>query len=86
MNSTRRHFNIACLRLFVVLQLLTAFVASAATNVVTVDARKVLVSRFDGWGTSLCWWAHVVGGYTNREEYADLAFKDLGLNIVRSSW
>jgi hypothetical protein len=41
------------------------------------------VRNFAGWGTSLCWWAHVVGGYTNREEYADLAFKQLGLNIVR---
>lgn len=57
--------------------------AGAATNVTVVDTRTVLVPRFDGWGTSLCWWAHVVGGYTNREEYADLAFKDLGLNIVR---
>jgi O-glycosyl hydrolase len=57
--------------------------ASAATNVTVVDARTVLVRHFEGWGTSLCWWAHVVGGYTNREEYADLAFKQLGLNIVR---
>lgn len=55
----------------------------AATNVTIVNARTVLVRHFEGWGTSLCWWAHVVGGYTNREEYADLAFKELGLNIVR---
>ncbi len=57
--------------------------ATAATNVTVIDARNVLVRHFDGWGTSLCWWAHVVGGYTNREVYADLAFKELGLNIVR---
>jgi O-glycosyl hydrolase len=55
----------------------------AATNVTVIDARSVLVRHFDGWGVSLCWWAHVVGGYTNREEYADLAFKQLKLNIVR---
>lgn len=55
----------------------------AATNVTAIDARKILVPHFDGWGVSLCWWAHVVGGYTNREEYADLAFKELKLNIVR---
>jgi O-glycosyl hydrolase len=69
--------------LTVLFALLFPCAASAATNVVTVDARKVLVPRFDGWGTSLCWWAHIAGGYTNREEYADLAFRDLGLNIVR---
>ncbi len=57
--------------------------ATAATNATVIDAGTVLVRHFDGWGTSLCWWAHVVGGYTNREEYADLAFKQLGLNIVR---
>ncbi|MGC3961431.1 MAG: glycoside hydrolase [Verrucomicrobiota bacterium] len=57
--------------------------AQAATNLTVIDARKVLVPRFDGWGVSLCWWAHIVGGYTNREEYADLAFKQLKLNIVR---
>jgi O-glycosyl hydrolase len=63
--------------------LLCSFTAPAATNITTVDARTVLVRHFEGWGTSLCWWAHVAGGYTNREEYADLAFKRLGLNIVR---
>lgn len=57
--------------------------AFAATNLVTVDARKILVPHFEGWGTSLCWWAHIVGGFTNRDEYADLAFKELGWNIVR---
>jgi len=65
------------------LALVCAFAAPAATNVTVVDARTVLVRHFEGWGTSLCWWANVVGGYTNREDYADLAFKQLGLNIVR---
>ena len=68
---------------FVCFVSLRAFSASAPANVAVVDARAVLVRHFDGWGTSLCWWANVVGGYTNREEYADLAFKQLGLNIVR---
>lgn len=61
----------------------TGFRSHAADSVVMIDARNVLVTNFEGWGTSLCWWAHMAGGYTNREEYADLAFKDLGLNIVR---
>jgi O-glycosyl hydrolase len=43
---------------------------------------------FEGWGTSLAWWAHVVGGFPEpiRSEYMDLAFdpvKGLGLNVVR---
>lgn len=70
-------------RLALLLTLFAGVPAHAATNVVVVDVRKVLVPRFDGWGTSLCWWAHVAGGYTNREEYADLAFQQLKLNIVR---
>jgi O-glycosyl hydrolase len=43
----------------------------------------ILVNHFQGWGVSLCWWANVVGGYSNRDDYADLAFKTLKLNIVR---
>ena len=49
----------------------------------SVDLSEVLVDNFQGWGTSLCWWANVVGGYTNRETFAQLAFGTLGLNIVR---
>ena len=56
----------------------------AATNSpARINPRAVLVKSFDGWGTSLCWWAHVLGGSTNREAGADLAFKRLQLNIVR---
>ena len=52
---------------------------------VAVDPTSVLVDNFTGWGTSLCWWANVVGGYANREAYAQLAFSanNLGLNLVR---
>jgi O-glycosyl hydrolase len=70
-------------RVAVLFMPLLVFSTPAATNVTVVDPRTVLVRHFDGWGVSLCWWANVVGGYTNREEYADLAFKQLGLNIVR---
>ncbi len=51
--------------------------------VARVDAANVLVDGFEGWGTSLCWWANVIGGYPNRAAYADLAFGFLKLNIVR---
>ena len=55
------------------------------TNItyVSVVPTNVLVTNFLGWGTSLAWWANVVGGYTNRNEYASLAFTHLKLNIVR---
>jgi O-glycosyl hydrolase len=43
---------------------------------------------FEGWGTSLAWWANVVGGYpdANRNDYVSRVFDPtygLGLNIVR---
>ncbi|MDD5659591.1 MAG: glycoside hydrolase, partial [Actinomycetota bacterium] len=43
----------------------------------------------EGWGTSLCWWANVVGGWNNntkKNEIIDLLFDStngLGLNIAR---
>src|ERR1035437_8585960 len=52
-------------------------------SVATVNPRSVVVTNFEGWGTSLCWWAKVVGGYTNRDDYMALAFSALKLNLVR---
>lgn len=78
-----RMYGLMITRLALLLALLAANPVQATTNVTVIDAGKILVPHFDGWGVSLCWWAHVVGGYTNREEYADLAFKQLQLNIVR---
>jgi len=42
----------------------------------------------EGWGTSLAWWGHVVGGWSDpkRNEIADLVFdptNGLGLSVVR---
>jgi len=48
-----------------------------------VNPNQALVDNFTGWGTSLCWWANVCGGYSNRNTYASLAFTTLGLNIIR---
>jgi O-glycosyl hydrolase len=56
---------------------------AGTTNIATVNPNLVLVDNFEGWGTSLCWWANVVGGYANRSTYASLAFTSLELNIVR---
>ena len=57
--------------------LVSACLAAGATApgraaAATVNPHAVLVDSFAGWGTSLCWWAHVVGGYSNREEFAQL--------------
>jgi O-glycosyl hydrolase len=57
--------------------------AQRSETVARINPANVLVNEFQGWGVSLCWWANVVGGYSNRDEYADLIFKDLKLNIVR---
>ncbi len=48
-----------------------------------VNPGSVVVNNFLGWGTSLCWWANVTGGYSNRNDFADRAFTQLKLNIVR---
>jgi hypothetical protein len=48
-----------------------------------VDPQLVLVDSFEGWGTSLCWWANVIGGFANRSTYTSMAFSQLKLNIVR---
>ena len=57
--------------------------AASVDYTATINPHAVLVDNFEGWGTSLCWWANVLGNSTNREQYADLAFKKLQLNIVR---
>jgi O-glycosyl hydrolase len=49
---------------------------------------SVQYKTWQGWGTSLAWWAKVVGGFPEpvRSEYMDRAFdpvKGLGLNVVR---
>ncbi len=49
----------------------------------TVNPGSILVTNFQGWGTSLQWWANVVGGYPNRTNYINLIFNTLKLNVVR---
>lgn len=41
--------------------------------------------KWDGWGTSLCWWAHVVGSYPSdvREDLMQKFFGYLKFNVVR---
>lgn len=62
--------------------------ASAATiNIATIDP-SLQYQTMDGWGTSLAWWAKLVGEWNTdaKNEIMDLAFnldKGLGLNLVR---
>lgn len=62
-------------------------VANAQSVTVRVDP-ATQYQTFEGWGTSLCWFAHVLGGApdTLRTRYANLLFDrttGLGLNVVR---
>jgi O-glycosyl hydrolase len=59
-----------------------------AAGYITVDP-TARFQTFDGWGTSLCWWANAVGGWTmtgasgreKREEVAEAVFGAGGLNM-----
>src|SRR5919202_3097081 len=60
---------------------------AGATATLRVDP-AVRYQTVEGWGTSLAWWGHVVGGWldTPRNAIADLVFSStsgLGLNVVR---
>ncbi len=62
-------------------------VALAAGNIVNVDA-SMQYQTFDGWGTSLAWWANECGdwtrehssGKTQRDYIMELLFSEEGLN------
>jgi O-glycosyl hydrolase len=61
--------------------------ASDGDVVVSVDAATTF-QVFEGWGTSLCWFGNVIGGFEdeNRNAVADRLFdpvEGLGLNVVR---
>lgn len=61
----------------------------------TFETKPILVQPeegyddFEGWGTSLAWWGHILGQWEDEEKFnevMDLVFdvdKGLGLNIVR---
>jgi O-glycosyl hydrolase len=75
--------KIFSLSLIIAVLLLAVPMAARADYTAVVNPNTLLVTNFQGWGTSLCWWANVVGSYPNRTDYMDLAFNTLKLNIVR---
>src|SRR5436309_3561478 len=69
------------------LALATAAAPARADTTAVVDP-AIQYQPFQGWGTSLAWWAYVVGGFPERArtDYVDKAFdpvKGIGLNVVR---
>src|SRR5208337_1166253 len=64
-----------------------AFALTAQAQYGTNVNFKTTYQTFEGWGTSLAWWANVVGGYpdANRNDYVKYVFDPtdgLGLNLV----
>lgn len=58
-------------------------VALMKSDMITVDP-AVKYQKWDGWGTSLSWWANVAGGMPAvRDKLMDRIFGYLKLNIVR---
>jgi O-glycosyl hydrolase len=62
-------------------------VAEPGSTLVTVDP-GVRHQTFEGWGTSLCWWAHRIGGWSaaKRNEFLDWVTNPttgLGYNVFR---
>ncbi len=65
----------------------TLAVSARADRTVTVDPARQ-GQTLEGWGTSLCWFANVIGGYPDkvRADYVARIFdprRGLGLNIAR---
>ncbi len=61
--------------------------ASPSVTAVNINAR-VIYQKFEGWGTSLAWWGHVVGGFSPdiRRDYLTRIFgteSGLGLTVAR---
>lgn len=60
--------------------------ASAAGSYTAAADPSQQYQTVEGWGTSLAWWGKVVGGYSNKDEYADKMFSTtsgIGLNVLR---
>jgi galactan endo-1,6-beta-galactosidase len=64
--------------------------SALTTQAVKIDPNENL-GQWEGWGSSLSWWARAIGGTANADYYADLiyatrstdGYPGLGLNIVR---
>ena len=60
--------------------------AAVSSRTIRIDPEKADTRIFEGWGTSLCWWANRIGySDTLAQQSADLFFGPDGLrmNIMR---
>jgi len=67
--------------------ILALLFATGSAEVVNVNP-SVEHHFFEGWGTSICWWGNIIGGYPEktRDSIMDLIFDTtdgLGLSIIR---
>ena len=81
----------AAASLFMLTPIVTAFPYSKAeaasiVNISPYDTYDINGGKFEGWGTSLCWWANRIGySDTLAQQAAETFFSTdgLGLNIAR---
>lgn len=61
-----------------------AYQPEPQASVISIDP-GIRYQTWEGWGTSLAWWAHIVGNYPNpvRNQLIDQVMGGLKLNIVR---
>lgn len=77
-------------RLILLAVVISLFANSYSQNTVKVEKKNLITTNngyWEGWGTSLCWWANRIGyNPTLTKQSAELFFdskKGLGLNIMR---
>ena len=69
----------------------TTAVAASGFSPGAIEVTSRDAYRFQGWGTSLAWWANVVGGWQSSKQIVDALFglpddehpDRLGLNVIR---
>src|SRR5215467_1267850 len=89
--------RVACLCLVLSLALVPSpaggmsALASSISSPGVIELTSTDAYQFQGWGTSLAWWANVVGGWQSSEQIVDALFglpdrehpDRLGLNVIR---
>jgi O-glycosyl hydrolase len=87
MHAKRRILLIALLLMGLLQTTFPVAHVQAQATIAVVDPSVIYVRNWEGWGTSLAWWATIVGGWsdTNRNALADTFFGTNGLriNVVR---
>src|SRR5467141_2106217 len=59
--------------------------SSATSITATVDPTKTW-NTWDGWGSSLAWWARAIGGTRNAGIYADLIYTTSDISVAEEKY